>query len=72
MNNNQVKLNRIIVLILTLIIIPNLLVSNQGNIETSIDEKNTNEAITPQLPRGSHVYYENTTGGAQGVYVSGD
>ena len=72
MNNNQVKLKRIIVLILALVIIPNLLVSNQGNIEISIDEKNTNEVFTPQPPRVSSVYYEATTGNAMDVYVSGD
>jgi len=38
----------------------------------SIDEKNTIEVITPKGLRVSSVYYEDTTGFALGVYVSGD
>ena len=79
MNNNQLKLNTnktniflIIAIISALIVIPNLLVSNQRNIEISIDEKNTDEIIITRPPQVSSVYYEATTGDARGVYVSGD
>ena len=35
-------------------------------------EKNPNELVNTQPPRISLVYYDNTTGDASGVYVSGD
>ena len=38
----------------------------------SIEEKNPNEINNTRLPQKSSIYYENTTGDAYGVYVSGD
>ena len=38
----------------------------------SIEEKNPNEIINTRLPPKSSVYYEDTTGSANSVYVSGD
>ncbi|MBY9013231.1 MAG: hypothetical protein KGD70_12730, partial [Candidatus Lokiarchaeota archaeon] len=37
-----------------------------------IEEKNPNEIINTRLPPKSSVYYEDTTGSANSVYVSGD
>ena len=54
------------------IVIPNLLISIQRDFEIPIDEKNPNEIINTQTPQESSVYYEDTTGYAGGVYVSGD
>ncbi len=58
--------------ILALIIIPNLFASNQGYMEGSIAEENTDEIVNIKRPKESSVYYENTTGSASGIYVSGD
>ena len=61
-----------VLLISMLIVIPNLLISIQRDFETPIDEKNPNEIINTLPPQESSVYYEDTTGTAYGVYVSGD
>ncbi len=62
----------ILVPILALIIITNLFASNQEYKEGSIAEENTDEIINIERPEVSSVYYEDTTGSAMGVYVSGD
>jgi len=62
----------IILLIIMFIVIPNFLISIQGDFEIPIDEKNPNEIINTRPPQKSSVYYVDTTGGAIGVYVSGD
>lgn len=72
MNNNRAKLRLIIVLISVLIIIPNLLVSNQRDIKAFFDAKNTSEVVSLQHPRASSVYYEDTNGFIYDVYVSRD
>ena len=54
------------------VVIPNLLISIQRDFEIPIDEKNPNEIINTRPPQESSVYYENTTGIARGVYVSGN
>ena len=36
------------------------------------EERNPNEINNTRLPQKSSLYYENTTGDAYGVYVSGD
>ena len=53
------------------IVIPNLLISLQRDILIPIEEKNPNENINTQPLQASTVYYEDTTGSARGVYVSG-
>jgi hypothetical protein len=71
----QIKKRNILLAILLIsmfIIIPNLLISIQREIEIPIDEKNPNEIINTRLPQISSVYYEDTTGDASGVYISGD
>ncbi|MFW9941495.1 MAG: hypothetical protein ACFFFT_10685, partial [Candidatus Thorarchaeota archaeon] len=72
MKKSNKKSKLIILLSITLIIIPNVLVSNQRDIEVSFDEKNTIEVIIPQPPGVSSVYYEDTIGVARDIYVSGD
>ena len=62
----------IILLSFLCIVIPNLLIGIQRDIEISIDDKITNEIINTRLLRESSVYYEDTTGWASDVYVSGD
>ncbi|MBA7561723.1 hypothetical protein ES708_03363 [subsurface metagenome] len=62
----------IIVLISMFIVIPNLLISIQRDSEIPIEEKNPNEIINTRPPQASPVYYEDTTGLAHSVYVSGD
>jgi len=54
------------------ILIPSLLIGMQRSIETSIEKKNPNEVVNTHPPQESSVYYENTTGYANGIYVSGD
>ncbi len=54
------------------IVIPNLLISIKRDFEIPIEEKNPNEIINTRPPQESSVYYEDTTGEAFGVYVSGD
>jgi len=72
MNSNKLQIKLILGLILTLIIIPNFLLSNHREIEVCFDEKNTNEVISLQTPIESFVYYMDTTGNAERVYVSGN
>ena len=55
-----------------IIVVPNLLISTQRDSEIPIEEKNLNEIINIRPPQESSVYYEDTTGSAYGVYVSGD
>ena len=62
----------IILLILMFIVIPNLLINIQRNIEIQIGEDNPNDIINTRPPQESSVYYEDTTGFANDVYVSGD
>ena len=57
--------------VLTLILIPNLLVLSQGNLQTSIGENNNNELDAFQIPKESTVYYADTSGTANGVFVTG-
>ena len=68
------KLNILLIclLISMLIVIPNLLISIQRDSEIPIEEKNPNEIINTRPPQASPIYYENTTGIALDVYVSGD
>jgi len=69
------KKNKILVatiFISMFLVIPNLLISTQRDIKTSNNEKKPNEIINTLLPQESSVYYENTTGEALGVHVSGD
>jgi len=54
------------------IVIPDLLISTQRDIDSPIDEKNPNEIINTRPPPETSVYYEDTTGDAYGVYVSGN
>jgi len=61
-----------VLLISMFIVIPNLLISIQRDFEIPIDEKNPNEIINTRPPQESSVYYEDTTGWATDVYVSGD
>jgi len=61
-----------VLLISMFIVIPNLLISIQRDSEILIDEKNHNEIINIRPPQESSVYYEDTTGLAWDVYVSGD
>ena len=62
----------VILLISMFILIPNLLISIQRDIQNPIDERNPNEIINTRPPQISSVYYEDTTGAARGVCVSGD
>ncbi len=68
----KINILLIILLISMFIVIPNLLISIQRDIEIPIEEKNPNEIINTRPPQESSVYYEDTTGWACGVYVSGD
>ncbi|TKJ26616.1 MAG: hypothetical protein CEE42_04550 [Promethearchaeota archaeon Loki_b31] len=68
----KINILLIILLISMFIVIPNLLISIQREIEIPIEEKNPNEIINIRPPQESSVYYEDTTGSARGVYVSGD
>ncbi len=61
-----------VLLISMFLVIPNLLISIQRDIVIPIEEKNPNEIINTRPPQASPVYYEDTTGYACGVYVSGD
>ena len=70
--SKKINILLIIILISMFIVIPNLLISIQRDFEIPIDEKNPNEIINTQPPQESSVYYEDTTGYAGGVYVSGD
>jgi len=70
--SKKINLLLIIVLISIFVVIPNLLIYIQRDFEISIDEKNPNEIINTWSPQESSVYYEETTGYAHGVYVSGD
>jgi len=70
--SKKINILLIITLISMYIVIPNLLISIQRNIEIPIDERNPNEIINTRPPQESSVYYEDTTGVAYGVYVSGD
>ena len=70
--SNKLRILLIIVLISILIVIPNLLISIQRDSEIPIEEKNLNEIINTRPPQESSVYYEDTTGRALSVYVSGD
>ena len=70
--SKKIKILLIILLSFIFIVIPNLLISIQRDIEIRFDEKNPNEMINTQPPQESSVYYEDTTGYALGIYVSGD
>jgi len=70
--SKKINILLIIILISMFVVIPNLLISIQRDFEIPIDEKNPNEIINTRPPQESSVYYENTTGIARGVYVSGD
>ncbi|MHA1534209.1 MAG: hypothetical protein ACTSP8_05705 [Promethearchaeota archaeon] len=61
-----------VLLISMFFVIPCMLINNQRNIETPIDEKNPNEIINTQSPQASSPYYEDTTGEAEDVHVRGD
>ena len=61
-----------VLLISMVILLPILLISFKGDIEIPIDEKNTKEIYNTRTPQESSVYYEETDGIAQGIYVSGD
>ena len=70
--SKKINVLLIILLISMFIVIPNLLISIQRDLKILIDKKNPNEIINTRLPQGSSVYYEDTTGNAFDVYVSGD
>jgi len=70
--SKKINILLIIILISMFVVIPNLLISIQRDFEIPIDEKNPNEIINTRPPQESSVYYENTTGIARGVYVSGN
>ena len=68
----KINILLIILLISMFIVIPNLLIGIQKDIEIPIEEKNPKEIINVRPPQESSVYYEDTTGYAYGVCVSGD
>ncbi|GAH46287.1 unnamed protein product, partial [marine sediment metagenome] len=70
--SKKINVLLVILLISMFIVIPDLLISIQREIEIPIDEKNPNEIVNTRPPQESSVYYEDTTGSAYGVYVSGD
>jgi len=70
--SKKIKILLIILHISMFIVVPNLLISIQRDFEIPIDEKKPNEIINIRPPQESSVYYEDTTGAAQCVYVSGD
>ena len=63
MNRNR-KMNFLLLIAFTiaLVMIPDLLINNQRYVKVFIGEKNINQVDTPQPPKKSSVYYENTTG----------
>ena len=73
-NKKLVKLNfMLIFLIISIpIAIPNLLLSIQRGPQIYTEEENPNEIINARPPKESSVYYEDTTGYAMDVCVSGD
>ncbi|MFX1426166.1 MAG: hypothetical protein ACFFBE_06910, partial [Promethearchaeota archaeon] len=61
-----------LLLITLLILIPNLLICIKKDSEFPFDEKNPSKIFNTQLPQVCFAYYEDTTGNAYSVYVSGD
>ena len=72
MINIRVKVKLIVLLSLALVIVPNLFVTNQGEKQFYFEDKKIPEIIIQKPSIASSVYYEDTTGFAHNVYVSGN
>ena len=72
LKSNKKNLLILVLLISMFIVIPSLLISIQKDIDIPIDGKNNNEMINTRPSQESSVYYVNTNGFANGVYLSGN
>ena len=66
------KKKPIIAFIVMLLINPYFLITNERGIGFSIDKEKPDMINIPQLPQASNIYYEDTTGTANGVFISGN
>ncbi len=71
-NNSKMSTLPIIILTIACLIIPNALLGTQRNTKIFNEENIIIEVATPHILKESSVYYEVTSGDANGVYINGD